>query len=81
MCPFKSKKQRAYLWANEPEVAEEFAQHTPKGAKLPMKKQGKKDKMDESLSMRRGKESSKKQSMKDRRDEAKASMKKMKGSY
>jgi hypothetical protein len=33
--PFRSKKQRAYLYANEPEVAKEFAAHTPKGAKLP----------------------------------------------
>jgi hypothetical protein len=41
-----------------------------------MKKQGKKDKMDESLGMRRGKESSKKQSYKDRRDESKAMKKK-----
>jgi len=23
--PFKSKKQRAYLWANKPEVAREFS--------------------------------------------------------
>lgn len=33
--PMKSKKQRAYLWANEPEVAKEFEKHTPKGKKLP----------------------------------------------
>jgi len=36
-----------------------------------MKNQSKASKMDESLGMRRGKESSKKQSMKDRRDESK----------
>lgn len=36
-----------------------------------MKKQSKASRMDESLGMRRGKESSKKQSMKDRRDESK----------
>ena len=35
-----------------------------------MKKQSKPDKMDESLGMRRGKESTKKQSMKSRRDES-----------
>ncbi len=35
--PMKSKKQRAYLWANEPEVAKEFEKHTPKGKKLPEK--------------------------------------------
>ena len=35
--PFKSKKQQAYLFSKEPEVAEEFAEHTPKSAykKLP----------------------------------------------
>jgi hypothetical protein len=40
-----------------------------------MKKQTRKDKMDESLGMRRGKESTKKQSYKSRRDES-AGMKK-----
>lgn len=35
--PFKSKAQRAYLYANEPQVAKEFAVHTPKGVKLPKK--------------------------------------------
>lgn len=44
--PFKSASQRAYLYANEPEVAKEFASKTPKGAKLPKKvakpKKGKK---------------------------------------
>lgn len=42
--PFKSEAQRGYLWANEPEVAREFAKKTPKGKKLPRrvhKKQGK----------------------------------------
>ncbi len=35
--PFKSKKQQAYLYAKEPEVAEKFAEETPKSAykKLP----------------------------------------------
>lgn len=33
--PFKSTKQRAYLYANEPKVAKEFAAHTPRKAKLP----------------------------------------------
>lgn len=36
--PFKSEAQRKYLFANEPEVAEEFAKHTPKGKKLPESK-------------------------------------------
>jgi hypothetical protein len=40
--PFKSKAQRAYLFVNEPEVAKEFAAHTPKGAKLPKKVKNKK---------------------------------------
>jgi hypothetical protein len=42
--PFKSKAQRAYLYINEPQVAKEFAAHTPKGKKLPekVKKKGKK---------------------------------------
>lgn len=35
--PFKSQKQRGYLFANEPAVAKEFAAKTPKGAKLPKK--------------------------------------------
>lgn len=39
-------------------------------------KQSKEDKMDESLGMKRGKESTKKQSYKDRRDESKGSKKK-----
>jgi len=35
--PFKSKAQRAYLWANKPEMAKEWESETPKGAKLPKK--------------------------------------------
>ena len=42
-----------------------------------MKKQSKKDKMDESLSMKHGKESSKKQSFSDRRHESMGASKKM----
>ena len=41
------------------------------------KKQGYNSRADESLGMRRGKESTKKQSMKDRRDESKGMEKKM----
>ena len=33
--PFKSNAQRKYLFAKLPEVAKEFAAHTPKGKKLP----------------------------------------------
>ena len=31
----KSQKQRAWMWANNPEMAKEFESHTPKGKKLP----------------------------------------------
>ena len=33
--PFRSNAQRKYLWANHPEVAQEFADATPQGAQLP----------------------------------------------
>ena len=33
--PFKSKKQRAYLYATNPKVAKEFEKKTPKNKKLP----------------------------------------------
>ena len=33
--PFRSEAQRKYLWMHHPEVAKEFSEHTPKGAKLP----------------------------------------------
>jgi hypothetical protein len=35
--PFVSERQRRYLFAKEPEVAERFAKETPKGKKLPEK--------------------------------------------
>ena len=35
--PFKSSSQRAFLYANKPKIAKEFASKTPKGAKLPKK--------------------------------------------
>jgi hypothetical protein len=35
--PFKSDAQRRYLYSQEPEVAKEFAKHTPKGIDLPEK--------------------------------------------
>jgi len=34
--PFKSKKQRAFMYSQHPELAEEFEEHTPKGKKLPL---------------------------------------------
>lgn len=41
MSPFKSSKQRAYLFSQKPEIAKEFAEHT---SKAQMKKLPKKDK-------------------------------------
>ena len=35
--PFKSQAQKSYLYINEPQVAKEFAAHTPKNKKLPKK--------------------------------------------
>lgn len=35
--PFKSKAQRAFLYATNPKVAKEFESKTPKGVKLPKK--------------------------------------------
>jgi hypothetical protein len=40
--PMKSKKQRAYLWKNKPDVAKEFESKTPKGKKLPTRVKKKK---------------------------------------
>lgn len=41
--PFKSKAQRAFMYANHPTIAKRFEAHTPKGTKLPkhVKKQHK----------------------------------------
>lgn len=33
--PMKSKAQRRFLWATNPDVAREFEDETPKGIKLP----------------------------------------------
>ena len=35
--PFKSKAQRKFLLANDPELAEEFANATPEGTTIPDK--------------------------------------------
>lgn len=43
--PFKSQSQRKWMYANDPEMAEKWEKHTPKGKKLPKKvkkKRGKK---------------------------------------
>ena len=33
--PLKSKSQRRWMWANDPEMARRWEDHTPKGKKLP----------------------------------------------
>jgi hypothetical protein len=33
--PFKSEAQRRWMWANDPKMAQRWADHTPKGADLP----------------------------------------------
>lgn len=33
--PFKSQKQRKWMYANEPAMAKRWEKETPKGAKLP----------------------------------------------
>lgn len=33
--PMKSQKQRSFLWAKKPKIAQEFEDKTPKGKKLP----------------------------------------------
>lgn len=35
--PFRSEAQRAFMFANHPQLAKEFQAATPKGAKLPRK--------------------------------------------
>lgn len=35
--PYKSQKQRAYMYANHPKLAKEFEGKTTKGKKLPKK--------------------------------------------
>jgi len=40
--PFKSEKQRSYLYAKKPAVARKYQAETPKGAKLPKRASKKK---------------------------------------
>lgn len=40
--PFKSQKQRAYMFKHHPEIARRFEDETPKGKKLPMRVKPKK---------------------------------------
>ena len=86
--PFKSEKQRRYLYMVEPELAKRWEKEYGSGAKMSKstkakkpvatakkkttKKQGYNDRLDESLGARNGKKS---QSMKDRRDESKGAEK------
>ena len=47
MAPMLSKAQRAWMWANHPDMAKRWEAETPKGKKLPehvKKKKGKKKK-------------------------------------
>jgi len=37
MSPFKSAKQRAWMYENKPEMAKRWEKETPKGKKLPKK--------------------------------------------
>ena len=37
--PFRSEKQRKYLWANKPEVARKFAEHSRETIKKGKKKE------------------------------------------
>lgn len=41
--PFKSQAQRKWMHANDPKMAKEWEEHTPKGKKLPKKVKGKKN--------------------------------------
>lgn len=83
--PFKSEKQRRYLYANEPKLAKKWSNMYGKKiiglgnisaedildrAFSQVYKQGYKDREDESLGMRKGAEKGKKQSYKDRRNES-----------
>jgi hypothetical protein len=43
--PFKSQAQRRWMYANHPEMAKEWSDHTPKGEKLPEKVKHKKANM------------------------------------
>ena len=42
--PFKSQKQRAWMYKNKPKMAKKWEKETPKGGKLPTKVKPKKKK-------------------------------------
>ena len=50
--PFKSEAQRAWMYANKPEMAKKWEKHTPKGKKLPKKVRKKKRKASECFNKR-----------------------------
>ena len=56
--PFVSKAKQKYLFANKPEVAEKYAEHTPKKAykRLPEKVRDKNGLMEISKKLRRKKD-------------------------
>jgi len=35
--PFKSEAQKGWMYANHPQMARQWQEHTPKGTKLPAK--------------------------------------------
>ena len=39
--PFKSKRQRRWMYANKPKMAKDWEKETPKGKKLPERKRSK----------------------------------------
>lgn len=41
MCPFVSKNQRRWMYANDPQMAKKWEAHTPKSTKLPIRKKKK----------------------------------------
>ncbi|MFA5572279.1 MAG: hypothetical protein WDA42_04165 [Candidatus Bathyarchaeia archaeon] len=42
--PFVSEQQRKWMWANKPEMAKKWEEHTPDDKKLPKKVKKKKEK-------------------------------------
>lgn len=41
--PFKSEAQKGWMYANHPQMAKQWEEHTPKGKKLPLKVRKKND--------------------------------------
>jgi hypothetical protein len=43
--PFKSEAQKGWMYANHPQMAKQWQEHTPEGKKLPAKVKAKKFKV------------------------------------